>query len=239
MSRRVFLLENAGEHEQHTVINADDKQARSLVESGKGIEVTFGDYDKYRNQAQALHSDYKKKKAKIDAETNPLYTDEVKRYELEKAYAEYEQQAQALQTEWDEKREQMQAEAYAKSARAKIHVAPADKETAEQVANRLTLKVQSAPNALSLAETVGEAENTIKYLSDAEKVALQGQITGLLSTIESRAEKLDARRRVDGKGILSAVQKVDNMDLLASKLADQIPQIVTTEYRTLKAVKRR
>ncbi|MFC4387743.1 hypothetical protein ACFOZ1_07935 [Gracilibacillus marinus] len=232
----LFMLQNSGDYAQHKVVEVDQSQAQALIESGKAVQTSFGEYDQYRQQAKKLHSDYKKTKAKIEASDNPMYTEDVKKYELDKAYKEYEQATQQLQADWTQKRQEMQAEAYRKAAKATVPVTQSDKEMAEQVANRLTLKVQSAVNEHELAEAVTEAENTINYLSDSEKVALQANIYNVLQAIDSKASNYNTTS-INGKGVLSSVQNLSNLDLLAGKLAAQIPDTVNQEYRTLNVVK--
>ncbi|UOQ86198.1 hypothetical protein [Gracilibacillus salinarum] len=238
MTKRLFMLENVGNNEQHSVANIDDKQADALIQSGKATETSFGRYDEFRTEAQRLHNSYRKSRDKINDSDNPLHTDEYKKYELDKLYAEYEANATALQSEWNDLRAQMVEDAYKKSATAKVHVTTSDKEQAEQIANRFALKVKSAPNVTEFASIVKEAERTIGYQSDEVKTALQGQLNGLVDDINAKAEKYETTA-LNAKGLLSSVQKVDNLDLLASKLADQLPMGVTTEFRTYKNVRSR
>ncbi|WP_066192426.1 hypothetical protein [Gracilibacillus timonensis] len=232
MTTKLFYLDNVGDNAQHTVGNVESEQeANQLIEEGKAKRIEFGKYDEYRQRAKKAVSDYENKKAKIEAEKSPLFTEEVKSYELEKAYKEFQADSTRIQSEWQAEVAEMKEEARRKSARARIHVTQADRDTAEQFANRHTLAIQSAPNDLDMNEAIRRVEQDIKYLSDAERTALQGQLGTLLSTITTNGG--------DSKGVVRAVQRVDDLDLLANKVAAYIPGKVIEEADRKRAVRER
>lgn len=234
-NQSVFMFQNDGERSQHGVYEADTQTADQLVNDGKATRVSLGAYEEYRQKAKDTHTEYKKLERKIKENDSPLATQEVKDYELKKAYADYEQQTKQIQADYEQARQQMQADAKEKAARATINVNTSDKSTAEQVANRISLDIAGASNAAQLSEIVSKASDNIKYLSDAEKTALQGQLTGIIGQVETKADKYGAK--VDARSIISTAQDVRNMDLLGVKVADQLPSSVDMEYRQLKAVK--
>ncbi|WHX27446.1 hypothetical protein QNH47_06210 [Virgibacillus halodenitrificans] len=233
----VFLYQPYEKHEQHSVLNLEAGEAQQLITEGKAVAVNLGDYGEYRKKAQAVHSDYKRAERKIKQSDNPLHTDEYKRYELDKAYQDYEQQTKALQAEWEQKRKEMQADARRKAARATVHISESDNQTAEQVASRIALNIAGASNAASLTEVVDRASQDVSYLSDAEKTALQSKLAGIISQIEGKADRYGVK--VNANKIIQEAQDVRNMDLLAEKVADQLPSSIDVEYRTKNAVKRR
>lgn len=237
MDEQIFMFKSDGKLAQHGVYDLDTQQANQLVNEGKATKVSLGDYNEYRQKAVQAHNDYKKAQKRIQESDNPLHTDEYKEYELKKAYEQFEAETSQLQSEWASKRDEMQGEARAKAARATIGVSTSDKQTAEQVANRLSLNIAGADNAAQLSEIVEQASNDISYLSDAEKTALQGQIGGLLSQVETKADKYGAK--VKASTLVSAAQDVRNMDLLSAKVADQLPPSVDIEYRQIKTIKDR
>lgn len=233
----VFLLQPYENNDQHAVIDLDKQIATQLINDGKATRVSLGEYDEFRKKAQEIHTEYKKAEKKIKASDNPLHNDEYKAYELKKAYEQFEQQTKALQAEYKQKREEMQANAREKAARATVKVSTSDKQTAEQVANRLSLSIAGASNAAQLSDIISTASDNISYLSDAEKVAIQGEMAGIISHIEAKADKYGVK--VSAKGIISSAQDVRNMDLLGVKVAEQLPTSIDMEYRRLKAVKSR
>jgi len=235
----VFYLENVGDNVQHTIADVEEQEATQLVTKGKAVEVDFGEYEQFRQKAKQLHSDYKKTEERIKAETNPVYTDEVKQYETEKAFKELEEETARLQSEWQVKVSEMKAEAEKKAATAKVPVTQADRDTAEQVANRQALAIRSAGNEEAAITAIKQAERTINYLSDSEKVALQGQMDNVLNAIAEKSEQFGGGSGLEAKGVLASVQKVDNLDLLADKVAGYIPNFIDTEFRQTKLIKNR
>src|SRR5699024_10332338 len=141
-----------------------------------------------------LHSEYEAKVERIKESDNPLYTDEVKEYEIQKLNEEYEQATSQLAVEYSAWRAEQVEEAKQKAARSFVKVSDKDKQLAEQLAARYSLRIasdgQDAAHAIA-----GE----IALLSDSERVALQSHIGGLLASIENTADKnriIDAVRTV-------------------------------------------
>src|SRR5699024_11221318 len=115
---------------------------------------------------------------------NPLYTDEVKEYEIQKLNEEYEQATSQLAVEYSAWRATQVEEAKQKAARSFVKVSDKDKQLAEQLAARYSLRIasdgQDAAHAIA-----GE----IALLGDSERVALQTHIGGILASIENTADK--------------------------------------------------
>jgi hypothetical protein len=234
--KNLFMYQTEGSYEQHKVVSVERNKAQELINAGKAVEVSLESYDEYRKKAQDAHKEYKKKENKIKQSENPLHTDEYKRYELDKAYKDYAEQTRQIQADWTQERERMQAEARAKAARASIHVSQSDKNTAEQVANRITLNVVGASNAAQLSEAVTQASEDISYLSDAEKTAIQGKLSEIISQIEAKADKYGVK--ISTKSLINKAQDVRNADLLAVKVAEQLPGRVDIEYRQKETVRK-
>lgn len=234
---RVFLFEDHGQNEQHSVTNVEASEAAKLIEEGKAVELQLNDYDTLENQAKDAYNQYKKTERKIKQSDDPRMTEEVKQYELDNAYAELQQQTEALQKQWNEKRQELQAEARRKAARATVSVSQADKQMAEQLANRTQLNVMQASNPNQLASAIDQASQDIAYLSDSEKTALQAEISGVITAAERKAEQFGSKART--RTLLTAVQDVNNMDLLAGKVAEQLPDRIGKEYNRMRIVKQR
>ncbi|MTW85086.1 hypothetical protein F3157_05365 [Virgibacillus dakarensis] len=241
MENRYFLFKSHKQYDQHTVVNDEivpRHELEQLKAEGNAIEVDYGSYSDYRQKAQQLTSNYDKTVARIKKNDSPLWTSEVKDYELKKAWDEYEAETKAIQAEWEQERAQMQADAKAKAARATIRVSESDRQTAEQMANRIALNIASVSNTADLKTIIMQASDDITYLSDAEKTALQGQLSGILSQIDAKAEKFGAKG-VSTRELVNEVLDIRNMDLLSEKVAGQLPGSITIEYDTKRRAKRR
>src|SRR5690625_7491221 len=93
-------------------------------------------YEGYRQDAINAHDEFLTEEKRIKDDDNPIMTDEVKAYELEKLQREYTEKAQEIQREYDEYITKAQDEARVKAARATINVSHNDEMTAKQVKNR-------------------------------------------------------------------------------------------------------
>ncbi|MFC7062750.1 hypothetical protein [Halobacillus seohaensis] len=234
-NQTLFMYQGDGDFQQHSVVTVDGKQAKQLTEAGKAVEVSLGDYDSYRQQVKDAHKTYGKARERIKESDHPSVTDEIRDYEIKQAYKTFEQAAKQAQDEWTVKRQEMQAEAKAKAARATVNVSQREKQTSEQVASRIALNIAQATNASQLSAAIRQGSDDIRYLNDAEKTALQGELMGVLSQVDAKNEKFDST--VSSRSLVSSTQDVRNMDLLAGKVADQIPNRVDLEYRRVKTVK--
>lgn len=237
MDKRIFLFEDYGNIEQHSVTNLEASEAAKLIGEGKAVELQLNEYDELDQQASKLYREYQSKRDKIQKSDDPRMTDKIKQYDLDKAYAELEQQTKALQQQWSEKRQELQAEARRKAARATVKVTESDKQTAQQLATRMQLNVMQASNPVQLNRIIDQAGEDIKYLSDAEKVALQSEIANVVAAATRKAEQLGGK--VNTRTLLTAVQNVNNMDLLAGKVASQLPETVGVEFNRLRVIKSR
>jgi len=236
MEKRVFLFDDYGNFKQHTVTKFEASEAAKLIEEGKAVELQLTEFDDLEQQASRLFREYKSKEKKIKNSDDPRMTDEIKQYDLDKAYTELEEQTESLKQQWRDKRAELQAEARRKAARASVDVKDADRQTAEQLANRAQLNVMQASNAAELNQTIDRVAEDISYLTDSEKVALQAEIAGVIKAANRKAEQMNARAST--RKIITAVQDVNNMDLLAGKVADQLPYTVGAEFDRLKLVKK-
>src|SRR5699024_9559282 len=91
--------------------------------------------------ANRLHNEYEAKVARIKENDNPLYTDEVKEYEIQKLRDEYEQATTDLADSYSQWRATQVEEAKQKAARSFVKVSEKDKQLAEQLAARYSLQV--------------------------------------------------------------------------------------------------
>ncbi|UOQ48127.1 hypothetical protein MUN88_19100 [Gracilibacillus caseinilyticus] len=243
--KRIFTFEQTEGIPQHTATKVSDEKAKEIVESGAGVEISFGDYDQLEAKASKAYDDYKQKVKEIKESDNPLHTDEYKRWEISKLERQYTNESRALQREWEEKQKEMINQAQQKAAKATVNVTQADYTLADQLATRLALQIKGASNGLEAAAALKDAEASIKHLSDSEKVALQSKMDGLLSAIEQAGEKYNGRKgnqsevNIKPSIVLQNVQDVRNPDLLAGKVADQLPPNVNVKKSRGQQVKKR
>src|SRR5699024_7689747 len=148
---------------------------------------------------------------------NPLYTDEVKDYEIQKLHDKYEQATADLANNYSQWRATQIEEAKQKAARSFVKVSDKDKQLAEQLAARYSLQI--AADGQDAAHAIADE---IALLSDSERVALQSHINGLLASIDKGPDK---------KRIIDAVRTVKNHDAVAYDVAKQLPVDILTKKR--------
>src|SRR5699024_4760764 len=158
------------------------------------------------------------KVASIKESDHPsMLVEGVKEYEVQKLHDEYEQATAELASDYSAWRATQVEEAKQKAARSFVKVNDKDKQLAEQLAARYSLRIasdgQDAAHAIA-----GE----IALLSDSERVALQSHIGGLLASIENTADK---------NRIIDAVRTVKNEDAIAYDVAKQLPVDILTKKR--------
>src|SRR5699024_10623110 len=160
---------------------------------------------------------YEAKVERIKESDNPLYTDEVKEYEIKKLHEEYEQATSQLADEYSAWRAEQIEEAKQKAARSFVKVSDKDRQLAEQLAARYSLRIAS--DGQNAAHAIAKE---IALLSDSERVALQSHIGGLLASIDAEPDK---------KRIIDAITTVKNEDAIAYDVARQLPVDILTKKR--------
>lgn len=230
MSHSLFLFKSHGKHDQHTIVNIDDAaEAEQLVSEGKATRISLGEYKSFKQKAQQIHSDFLKAEKEIKESKNPLLQQHaVQVYELGNLQEKYKEESEAIQAEWEKYRAQQIELARTKAARATVKVSEQDRDTAEQVSNRLALQIAAAGPS-NIGEVLTTARQDIGRLTDGQKVALQGKIAGILAGIEGAGPQKAA--------LIDELQDVRNMDLLAVKAAEQLPSNATIEYQQLRVIR--
>ncbi|GIN58091.1 hypothetical protein J8TS2_24100 [Lederbergia ruris] len=220
---RIFNYENKRVEEI-----SDDMQADELIRSGQAVELDIPMLTSYENKADEIHTNYKKEVERIKNSDNPLLqSPEVRKYELDRLEQEYRAQSAEVEAEYKEWRAAQIEESKVRAAQATIKVSDNDKLVAEQFKNRASLKLAAA---VEKGDALTEIKNEISLLTDGQRVALQGEIAGLIGGIEGNATHKQA--------IISAVQDIRNSDLLAVKVAEQLPHSVLTMQRVEDIAKR-
>src|SRR5699024_1453707 len=125
------------------VEEVDAVKAEELTSKGEAIKLKLPKLDEYKTKANRLHSEYEAKVERIKESDNPLYTDEVKEYEIQKLNEEYEQATSQLAVEYSAWRAEQVEEAKQKAARSFVKVSDKDKQLAEQLAARYSLRIAS------------------------------------------------------------------------------------------------
>lgn len=209
------------EFETHKVVEVDESEGRKLIDSKKAVELDIPELDRLEQKAEEVFEAYRTAVEGVKNSDNPLLQDEkVRAYELNKIEKEYRQKSAEIEAKWKEYRARRIEEAKERAARAVVNVTEKDKATAEQFKNRAALKLAAAANK---SAALLEIKNEIAYLTDEQKTALQSYIPALLSAVDDE-EGLKAE-------IIREVQNIRNSDLLAVKVAEQLPHSVLTKQR--------
>lgn len=220
---RIFDYENKRMKEV-----SDPVQAEALIGAGKAVKLELPKLDELQGKADEIHANYKKEVERIKSSDNPLLQNpDVLRYELDRLDKEYRAQSAEVEEQYKAWRAQQIEESKVRAARAVIKVTDSDRTVAEQFVTRASLKLAAAYDDEKGA-IVGEIIEDIAHLSDAEKTAMQSKIGVLLSELESS----------DKQKLVSAVQDIRNSDLLAVKVAEQLPHSVLTMQRIQDIAKR-
>ncbi|MDY0409968.1 hypothetical protein ACFFIS_04740 [Virgibacillus soli] len=220
-TQRLFTYQAEGNIDKHKVIHAEPEEAEALIESGKAVKLDLPELNAFERKANEIHANYKKEVERIKASDNPLMTDEVKAYEIDKLDKQMREQSAKVEADYKAWKQAQIDEAKVRAARAVVKVAEDDREVAEQFVTRASLKLASAIGDTEKSAVVNDIINDIAHLTDAEKTAMQSKISALLS-------ELDA---TDKHKLVSAVQNIRNSDLLAVKVAEQLPHSVLTQQR--------
>ncbi|MEZ7173551.1 hypothetical protein [Sporosarcina sp. OR05] len=225
---RIFTYQTDGDIAKHAVITVDDQKAESLIADGKAVKLDLPEFDRLEREASDLHDQYKADIAAIKNTDNPLLKlPDVQAYELDKVEREYREKSAQLQADWTAYRAKQLDEAKLKAARAVVKVTQGDRLVAEQFIDRASLQLATAHDK---GEVLFDVAQKIRLLSDEQKTALQGKVAGLLSGIEGSTREKTA--------VVNAVQDVRNSDLLAVKVAEQLPKSVLEKQRISDIVKK-
>src|SRR5690625_3453464 len=139
--------------ETQRLFDYKNKQVITEHEPAKVEElIATGDYNKLdipkltelERKAEGIYASYKKEVERVRNSDNPLHTDDVKRYELDKLEKEMREQSAEVEQEWNEYRAEQHAEAKTRAARATVRVTDNDKLTAEQFTSRANLSLASS-----------------------------------------------------------------------------------------------
>lgn len=214
---RIFNYETNRIESASEVANAEE-----LVRSGKAVELRLPELDQYEREASEIHDTFKKKKEDIKNSENPLFTEDVKKYEIEKLEAEYREKSKEVEEKYLEYRNEQIKKARVRAAQATIDVTEADRLTASQFATRAALKLASTSEK---GDALKRIENEVGLLTDGQRVALQSEILGVLASVD------DTEYSLDKKNLIAAVQKVKNEDKLSYVIAQQLPHTVLTKQR--------
>lgn len=219
--QRLFTYQSIDNIDRHKVIQADNAaQAEELVSTGKAVKLDLPELTALESKADAIYDKYTSDVDAIKASDNPLMTDEVKKYEIAKLDEAMRNESAEVEQEYQTYRRAQQDDARKRAATAVIGVSDADRTVADQMVTRYTLRLASA-----LSDETGAIASDltadIAHLSDGEKAAVQKAITPILSQFE----------RPHMRTIVEAAQDVRNADILAEKVASQLPVGVLTKLR--------
>lgn len=208
--------------ETKTIVYEEDAtKADELINAGKAVKLELPELERYEKAAADIYDEYMAKVKQIKQSDNPIYTDEVKAYELARLKEEYEQKSAEIEEEYQKYRKQAIEDAKVKAARAVVKITEADKLTAEQFANRAILSLAGAADKGAALKRIAD---DISLLTDEQKTALQGEIVRVL-------EQVGDDYYADKQAVIAAVQDVRNPDLLAYEVAKQLPHSVLFKQR--------
>lgn len=239
MSENLFLFKPYENHHQHTIVELDPATADKLKQAGDAVEISLGDYNKHRERVKAATAAFERAEQKLKTSDNPIYKNpEVLDYELKKLREEYKKESEEAEKDWKEFRAKQIAEAEVRASRAYIPVTERDKSVAEQAANRFAMQASQVYSADSLYDFIGDLSKDVSRMTDAQKVAMQGQIHRVMSIIESKTAGWSKKPSTSLlNGVYAELQDIRNMDLLSAKAAKSLPLSVDTEYRIKKTVR--
>src|SRR5699024_12384343 len=123
------------------VEEVDAVKAEELTSKGEAIKLNMPKLSEYKTTANRLHNEYEAKVARIKENDNPLYTDEVKEYEIQKLRDEYEQATTDLADSYSQWRAEQVETSKEKAARSFVQESEKDKKLAEQIAASESLQV--------------------------------------------------------------------------------------------------
>lgn len=200
--------------ETKQVIHEDDPiKARELIDGGKAQELSLPELERFEQKASDLYKTYQSQVDRIKKSDNPIYTEEIREYELNRLKEEYEKQAEEVEREYAEYRATRREEARKQAAQATIKVTDDDRLVADQFATRASLNLATAHDKAVVLKQIAE---DIALLTDEQKTALQREIGGVLASVSEE-------HMSDKRAVISAVQDVRNSDLLAYEVAKQLP----------------
>lgn len=214
--------------EKKVIYMEDEAEANKLIDSGKAVKLELPELERFEKQASDVYDEYIAKVKRIKTSNNPIYTEEVKKYELARLKEEYEQKSQEIEAKYQEYRKKAIEDAKVKAARAVVKVTEDDKLTAEQFANRAKLKLAASQNKSAALKQIAE---DIALLTDEQKTALQSEIVDVLNSV-------DDDYYADKQAVIAAVQDVRNKDLLAYEVAKQLPHTVLFKQQRLAIVEK-
>lgn len=213
---RLFRFED-----KKVIYEEDAAKADELINAGKAVKLDLQELENFEKQASDVYDEYVTKVKQIKQSDNPIYSDEVKSYELARLKQEYEEKSAAIEAEYLAYREKAIEEAKVRAARAVVEVTEADKLTAEQFANRAILSLAGAADKGAALKRIAD---DIALLTDEQKTALQSEIVRVL-------EQVGDDYYTDKQAVIAAVQDVRNPDLLAYEVAKQLPHTVLSKQR--------
>lgn len=199
---------------------SDVENAEELIGSGRAVELSLPELDKYAREADELHDSFIRRRDNIKDSNNPLYTDEVKQYEIDKLEAEYREKSAEVEEQYTAYRKEQLEKTRVRAAQATIDITDADKLTASQFATRAALELASTSKK---GDVLKRIENEVGLLTDGQRVALQSEMVGLLAGVDDNEQ--------GKKSLIAAVQKVKNEDKLSYIIAQQLPHSVLTKQR--------
>src|SRR5699024_2790290 len=191
-SQRLFTLQDVENTSKHTMIHADNKKAEELIKSGAAVKLDMPELNKFEKKANEIYEKYQRDVDEIRSSDNPLMTNHVKNYEINKLEDQMRKQSAEVEREYKKWQAQQQADARKRAAKAVINVGKDDEAVAEQMVTRYSLRLATASDN-DKGVIANQLLRDINYLDDSQKTAMQKVITPLLSELDS----LDKSRIVD------------------------------------------
>ena len=205
------------------VIHEDDPtKSEELINSGKAVELQLPELDRFEQAADEIHETFRKQSESIKTNPNPLYTPEVKAFELEKLEAEYREKSAQIEEEYSAYRKEQQEKTRTQAAQAVVNVTEKDRLTSEQFATRASLELASSSDKGAALKRIVD---DMALLTDGQRTALQSEILPVLANVD------DDKYGIDKQSVIAAVQSVRNPDLMAHEVAKQLPASVLTKQR--------
>src|SRR5699024_4789626 len=185
-TQRLFTLQNVENTSKHTMIHADNKKAEELIKSGAAVKLDMPELNKFEKKANEIYEKYQRDVEEIKSSDNPLMTNHVKNYEINKLEEQMRKQSAEVERKYKEWQAQQQADARERAAKAVINVGKDDEAVAEQMVTRYSLQLAAARDDDDDKGVIAnQLLRDIKYLDDAQKTAMQKAIAPLLGELDT------------------------------------------------------
>lgn len=198
------------------------------IEDGGGYKIDVPALSKAKNEIDREVDAFKSAEKKIRMDRNPAITEEIKEYELKRLESEFTAKIRQIESEYHDARNQVIEQAYQQAARAVESIDDKAKDYASQKFSMAAVAIKSTASADGQRRALRELAETIKQMTDAEKLALQPMLLEL-NVNEAVADEF--------RKVLREAQRLKRFDYYAPKALEQLPLSPSVKLTTFRAVR--